>query len=173
MQTSMPRSAVSAILLIFAACGSSGCAFSKCRNFDILIESGSANTEILEWADRWIFSKPLPREAFMMGQLAGPGRYGNSINLNRLGVALPASLHGAEVRVISDNRELPEAIFVGYRRFEGIVVGKNVLERSLAGTRIDAAAINGLGRRTAVMCAEEPGISPIPLADQSGVGGYR
>lgn len=152
---------VSTILSVVVSCGISGCALSKCQDFEELVDNSVANTELAEWADRWIFRDPLPKEVFMMGNLSGPGRYGNSINLERLGAVLPASLLGAEVRIVSNDRESPEAIFIGFRRFEGIVVGRDKLDRSLAGTRIDAIAINGVGKRMAVMCAEEPGISPI------------
>jgi hypothetical protein len=145
-------------LLMLAA---SGCAHSECEELETLVLDQDFRRSMVDWSDRWAFSAELDSDNFRMGNLSGPGRYGDSIDLGALGAILPEGMEGAEVRIISGERTRPDAIFVGYRRFQGIVVGREELQNSLVRSRVDVNAIDGVGKRIAVLCSTEEGILPI------------
>jgi hypothetical protein len=137
----------------------SGCAGSECDNYEKLVSEREFNDSLLKWADQWIFSDRLDDEYFRMGSLSGPGRYGDSIDLAKIGASLPSGLQGAEVRALGQDRNFPEAVFIGFRRFQGIVIGRAELKITLNGEQIETAKYSR--DRIAVFCSEERGISPV------------
>ncbi|MEJ1095808.1 hypothetical protein V9L00_04320 [Pseudoxanthomonas sp. CCNWLW206] len=130
----------------------SGCKAVECGKYYRLASDGESYLAVREWADREVFGRSFTESDLRSGSLIGPGRRAIS---RKIGMNLPEELVGSEVRILGQDWENPDAIFIGKVRFQGIVVTRNGMSESLAAVGLSPKLLDSAKERIAVMCYQE------------------
>lgn len=137
----------------------SGCAQTSCAPYDRLAKSDSGRLEIVNWVDQMFFLRGLSDDDFGGGNLVGPGRVG-VFRRAFYQESLPASLGQIEkiigpieIRPMGADRKNPEAVFIGGKSFQGIVITRREFTDSFAilGFSVDEN-FRRMDHRMGVMC---------------------
>jgi hypothetical protein len=107
------------------------------------------------WADEQIFARTFEPEDFDTVGFVGPGKGGANFALELAGIQLPAMLTGYTVRSVGPDRYRPDVIFLGKRRYQGILITRGELDESLTRTTIDPRRVEQPNGRLAMMCYTE------------------
>lgn len=152
MQREVLKSAISCVLLaLVASCTPSD----GCDEYRSLLGSSDARADLARWADEQIFARTFESQDFDTLGFVGPGKGGANFALELAGIQLPATLTGYTVRSVGPDRYRPDVIFLGKRRYQGLLIARGELEASLSRTTIDRSRVEKLDGRFAMMCYAE------------------
>lgn len=122
-------------LVISIVCGFivSAChARDHCVIYKGMLENEATVELLAKWADREIFSHRFSRSDFKsFDEFVGPGKGGTDFDLKTSGIEVPSIIHGYTIRSVGPDRDRPDVVFIGLRRYQGILIGRDVLSHEL------------------------------------------
>jgi len=109
-----------------------GCAEIECNNYSYLLEHGELREELIIWANGSIFDLQLESKQVDSGGLVGPGVW-RIFDARILRLVPDRASSGVwfsgnrplEVRLLGDNPFSPEAVFLGRKAYQGIIISKS------------------------------------------------
>ena len=140
------------ILFAFVLISASGCRRIECGQYQRLLEDNAKREQLLNWADREIFSRNFSEYDFRVSGMMGPNRYGGNFSIDRANISMPSWLAGYNIRAVGPNKLHPDVLLIGKRRYQGVVVTRGSLDDSLKGTTITLASLDDWEGRLGVMC---------------------
>lgn len=147
------------VVLCLLCVFTSGCGQVPCVPYDRIARSDSSRMEIISWADQMFFLRMLDDDDFGGGKLVGPGQAG-VFRRSIYQESLPASLRkleqllgSIEIRPMGMDRKNPEAIFIGIKSFQGIIITRRDFSDSFAIMGFSADGnFRIIDRRMGLMC---------------------
>lgn len=104
----------------------------ECGEYWKFIDDSEANSSLLTWADKEIFDRSFSREDFQAyDSFVGPGKGGRNFDLAISNIQVPSFLEGYTIRSVGPNRDRPDVIYVGKRRYQGILITKDDFQSSI------------------------------------------
>lgn len=150
--TRLLRFATVSTLVLLAPISLVSCKKIDCGRYEKYTKGSRDYHQVVEWADRNVFDQKLTADQLRYGNLIGPGRRALSKDISK---NLPRELAGAEVRIIGGSWSSPDLIFVGFRRYQGILVSRIDVGSSLAAAGLSPSLVYRAEGRTALMCYHE------------------
>lgn len=149
-------------LIAMCAAFLTGCGSIECGEYRAMASDPLALAEVVRWADGNLFAREFSDSEFMLGRLSGPGRYGHSIDPNSSSLVVPDWLKQYEIRFLGATKFHPSAVFIGRRRYQGLIVFRDESKAVVNDALTSASALESRNGRIAVMCYRERGIAPLP-----------
>lgn len=115
--TVINRLVIVAILVLLA-----GCESIECGRYREFVEEKKRYDELIDWADKTVFSRTIGEKDVRDLGLVGPGRK----RLVAKGAIdyQPPSLPAVEIRLIGKDPYNPDAVFLGEASFKGLIVAR-------------------------------------------------
>lgn len=143
------------ILALVAACSTP-----ECDQYRVLLESDLDRSALEQWADEVAFRRELAASDYELGYLSGPGRHGALRDAS--GSSLPDALLNftywiplelPEVRPLGGEKARPDAIFVGRKSFQGLVIARGALEDVIKTLQLpDKSVAKTKSERIGIVC---------------------
>lgn len=130
----------------------SGCKAIECGEYRDLIHDTKKREELVRWADTEIFSRKFESNDFRVAGMIGPGRDGANFSLERAEIKIPQWLEGYVIRAVGPDKFQPNVLFVGRRRYQGLIITQNELDKSIKGTSIDITKLEEWSGRVGLIC---------------------
>lgn len=130
----------------------SSCKQVSCGRYYQFTDDQSSYDQIVEWADRNVFSRSFSVKELRAGSLVGPGRRALPRSIHK---GLPIDLADFEVRIVDSDWENPDLIFVGKRRLQGILISRRKINVSLSSAGLPIELMEKTKGRVALMCYQE------------------
>lgn len=141
------------------ACSASlfSCSASKgCGEYREMINDESVNHLLIEWADREVFSRVFERKNFeKFDKFVGPGKGGANFNIETANITIPTLLAGYSIRSVGPDRDRPDVILIGKRRYQGILITRADFYGSLNKIGGEPLHIVEHIGRTGMLCYED------------------
>lgn len=150
-RTALTSTASFVLLAMVAGCSPDG----GCDDYRRALGRSDVRAELVRWADEQIFARTFDSEDFDPVGFVGPGKGGANLALARAGIQLPTMLMGYTVRSVGPDRYRPDVIFLGKRRYQGILITRGELDEALTRTTIDRRRVEQPNGRVAMMCYTE------------------
>lgn len=144
-----PSCVLAACLLVLLG----GCKAVDCGEYYPYSVSPGHRAEVVSWVDTHLMAQPLDPRVLWLGQMPGPGK--RAVSLQTLGVMLPAGLEGAEVRILGPDPTRPAAVFIGRRRYQGVLIARESMPAALPALNLTPDVLDAMNGRVAVMCYQE------------------
>lgn len=145
----------SCCLMFFVGWLLTGCKYIECGEYNRYVDDKEANEQLLRWADANVFNREFTDADLRVGSIVGPGGRFKSISIERSDLHVPKWFEDHELKVLGPDQYKPNVIFVGKRRYQGLIIARRTLEDSIAGTEVILDLLEKRTERVAVICYQE------------------
>jgi len=144
---------LAAAFLTYFTIAIGGCKKIECGSYHEYVENDKLAATLLSWADSEVMNRSYAENELRGGSLVGPGR--RAIRLAAARIDLPEGLANSEIRVLNQDARGPTAIFIGKRRFQGLIITRDSMPGSLKAIGLTPELLDSINGRLAVMCYQE------------------